>query len=195
MSAVITPTIQSAEMPKFEGLQAKILNFLGAGIDHVRVASAVGCDPSYISQLLADESFALAVSNKRLGQLQQATDRDSRLDGIEDKLITRVEELADSSLNFRKPMEAVRALQTVNSLKRRGAGDVLTTQQHNTIVTLVLPNVVTNKFSVDINNQVIKAGEQTLVTVSSGSVAALAEKSLLELGHDKTSIISEAELF
>ena len=49
---------------------------------------------------------------------------------------------------------------------------------NNTVVTLVLPEVTMGKFIVDINNQVVQAGNQTLVTMSSGSIAPLASSVL-----------------
>ncbi len=191
----------SAPAPVYSGLQAKILNFLGSGIEPARVASAVGCDPSYISQLLAQDEFAAAVSDKRLAALTEATTRDARLNGIEDSLISRTEELVKSPLAFSRPMEAIRALHTVNSMKRRGAGQDTTTHQHTTVVQLVLPQVVRDKFAVpsdpldeftlDINNQVIKTGQQTLVTIASGGVQGLATSllpdSYKEISHESNS--------
>lgn len=174
---------QLAPPAHYEGMKLKILNFLGAGISAERVANAVGCDASYISQLLADTDFAAAVADKRLVQLTEATNRDDRLNGIEDKIISRVEHLVESPLAFSKPMEAIRALHTVNSMKRRGAGDITGAQQHTTIVNLVLPSMITKKFSMqneedfilDINNQVVQVGSQALVTIPSNSVEKLAQ--------------------
>lgn len=159
---------------QYVGMQAKILGFLGSGVSAEKVAAAVGCDPSYISQLLADEEFALAVSDKRLLSLGEATARDDRLNRIEDTIISRTEELIKSPIAFKSPMDAVRALTMVNGLKRRGSEGAMQTTQHSVVVQLVLPQITAQKFTVDVNNQVIKTGEQSLVTIPSGGVQALA---------------------
>ena len=161
--------------PSYTGLQAKILSFLGAGVSAEKVASAVGCDPSYISQLLADSNFAAAVSEHKMVQLQEATNRDARLDSLEDKLIAKVETALESPLAMHKPFEAIRGLQIINSLKRRGSNVDQTVNHNTTIVQLTLPAVAINKFVVDTNNQVVQTGEKTLVTIPSNNVKQLAE--------------------
>lgn len=161
------------------GLQDRICKLLGQGIEPARVASAVGCEQSYISQLLSDEHFKSRVQSLKLDMLQAATERDERLNGLEDKLIKKVDESLANPLQFRTGIEQVRALSMVNNLKRRGANtDGAVTMQNNTIVQLVLPTHIINKFAnkeyqLDINNQVIQAGEQTLVTMQSGSLESM----------------------
>ena len=158
------------------GLQDRICKLLGQGIEAGRVASALGCEQSYISQLLADDQFKERVQSLKLDLLQAATERDERINSLEDKLIKKVDDALANPLQFRTGMEQVRALSMVNNLKRRGANnDGAITQQNNTIVQLVLPTHIVNKFAnkdyqLDINNQVIQAGEQSLVTMQSGSL-------------------------
>jgi transcriptional regulator with XRE-family HTH domain len=163
------------------GLKDKILNFLGAGVSPEKVASAVGVDPSYISQLISDPNFAAEVSDRKLLSLQEATNRDRRLDGLEDKLIDKTEKLLESPLAFSRPMESVRALVMINGLKRRGAQGDSHISQNNTVVNLILPNFITTKFTVDVNNQVVQTGDKTFVTVPSKSVQAMAESHLASL--------------
>jgi hypothetical protein len=114
------------------------------------------------------------VSDKRLLSLGEATARDDRLNRIEDTIISRTEELIKSPIAFKSPMDAVRALTMVNGLKRRGSEGAMQTTQHSVVVQLVLPQITAQKFTVDVNNQVIKTGEQSLVTIPSGGVQALA---------------------
>jgi hypothetical protein len=168
-------------LPAQSGLKDKILNFLGAGVSAEKVASAVGVDPSYISQLIADPNFAAEVSDRKIVALQEATHRDRRLDSLEDKLIDKTEQLIASPLAFNKPMESVRALVMINGLKRRGSNADHHMSQNNTVVNLILPNFITTKFTVDVNNQVVQTGDKTFVTVPSNSVQAMAEKHLASL--------------
>ena len=170
------------QIPKIDGLKERALNFLGLGIDNTRVAQALGCDPSYISQLLADPIFAEEVSMKRLSVLREATDRDDRLNKLEDALIGKTEQLVKSPLHFTRPMETVRALSIINSLKRRGAGESFNTTINNTIVALQLPDVIKSKFVVDVNNQVVEVSETPLITIQSSSMEKLASQSHLKKG-------------
>lgn len=178
--------IMSAVSSFNDGLKGRIMNFLGAGLPAERVASVVGCEPSYISQLLAQEDFANAVMERRLVALQSATERDARLDSLEDTLITRSEKLIESPLAFTKPMEAIRALQVVNSLKRRGSVDMADSPMNQTVVNLILPTITVNKFTakLDSHNQVVQAGEQTLVTIGNGSLNELAESTLKSISQE-----------
>ena len=157
-------------------MQERIINYLGSGISPSQVANAVGCDPSYISQMLANEEIAQAVSAKKMGVLTAVAERDRKLDALEDTLIAKAETALSSPFACIKPMEAIRALHTINSLKRRGD----TVNQHvNTgavTVKVSLPKITMMQFTVDINNQVIKADDTSLVTMASGQVQGLSEK-------------------
>jgi hypothetical protein len=164
----------NAPSVKYAGLQERILNFLGAGIAPERVASAVGCEPSYISQLLSDEEFAKAVSQQKIVQLTELTERDKRLDTIEDRVIDKVEQSLKSPMALLKPMEGIRALQMINSLKRRGSNVDNNVNNTSVSVNIVLPSITLKQFTVDVNNQVIKADDDSLVTIASSQVAQLA---------------------
>jgi hypothetical protein len=73
-------------------------------------------------------------------------------------------------------MEIARIYQIINGAKRRGqsAPESITASQE--VVPLIMPTVITNKFTVNVNNQVIQAGQQPLITVQSGSMQALLSK-------------------
>src|SRR5882672_10943954 len=73
----------------------RVLKLLGQGVEQEVVATAVGVSPSYISQLLADPEFASAVAELRLLNLEAASDRDSKYEALEDKLLKKLDETAD----------------------------------------------------------------------------------------------------
>jgi hypothetical protein len=171
-----------AQHAHYEGLKDRILAFLGAGIPAERVASAVGCEPSYISQLLADENFANEVSQRKVMQLTELTERDKRLDSLEDKVIAKVETALSSPVALLKPMEGIRALQMLNSLKRRGSGVDTNVNSGQVSVSIMLPTITLKQFTIDVNNQVIKADNESLVTIASGQVEKLAEN-ILTIEH------------
>ncbi len=148
----------------YEGTQGKILEMLGNGLAPVIVASAIGVNESYISQLLQEEEFAKQVTERRFLNLQAATSRDRLYDSLEDHLLEKMKDLLP--LMYR-PMEVLRAITVINAAKRRGASAPENTTIHQTVVQLSLPITVLNRFTKDINNQVIAAGEQELITINS----------------------------
>ena len=162
----------------FTGIAGNAIKLLGQGLEVSTVARTLGCDDSYISQLLADDEFKKQVTVMKMDLLQAATNRDRRLDDIEDKIITKVEkDLEANPFAFKSTSDAIRHLSIVNGLKRRGAGadlGVLQNQTGVTVVKLTLNKTVVNKFEaqVDINNQVIKVGDQDMITVSSSTLSA-----------------------
>ena len=148
-------------------IEEKALDLLGAGTPAEQVASALGVVPSRISQLMADEEFAARVVQKRYTSLKKHNDRDSNYDSLEDKLIQKLEK----SLPFMmKPETILRAISVINGATRRGqsAPDQVVNQQ--TIVNLTLPEVITQRFTTNVNNQVIKTGDQDLLTIQSGTL-------------------------
>jgi len=146
----------------YEGTAGRALEMLGNGLAPVVVSSALGISESYISQLLGEEQFSAQVTAKRFANLQAATTRDRDYDSIEDALIAKMKDLLPMMY---KPMEVLRAITVINAAKRRGADAPDNTVVHNTIVQLTLPAAITSRFVTNINNQVIEAGEQELITI------------------------------
>jgi hypothetical protein len=160
------------EMTAWTKTEERALKLLAQNIRPELVAGAVGVTPSAISQLISREDFANELATRKVTSLQSHNDRDAKYDSIEDKLIASFEQ--NMGLMMR-PGELLRALQVVNSLKRRGVPSTETALQNTEVVQLSLPSVVVNRFEVNINNQVIKAGGQSVVTVQSHKMAELAK--------------------
>lgn len=153
--------------------QDRVIQLLGSGLPAEVVATAVGCEPSYISQLLADDEFAKKVSELRIQNLQAATKRDNKWDEIEDKLLDK---LKDSVEYIMKPREILAALATVNSAKRRGATAQESLTINNTVVSLTLPQKAVHNFVVNQTNQVIGVNDQSLLTMPSMNVKSLLQQ-------------------
>jgi hypothetical protein len=153
--------------------QDRVIQLLGSGLSAEVVATAVGCEPSYISQLLADDEFAKKVSELRIQNLQAATKRDNKWDEIEDKLLDK---LKDSVEYIMKPREILAALATVNSAKRRGATAQESLTINNTVVNLTLPQKAVHNFVVNQTNQVIGVNDQSLLTMPSMNVKSLLQQ-------------------
>lgn len=135
---------------------------LGSGVQAELVAATLGCEASYISQLLADDVFREQVITLRVANLTAATERDNRIDGIEDDLLTKLKDSLDYIV---KPREILAAFNVINAAKRRGAGIGQNTVQNNIVVQLTLPTVITQKFITNTKGEIIEVDGQTTVTM------------------------------
>ena len=91
---------------------------LGRGIPAIQVAAAVGCDDSYISQLLSSEEISLQVQVLRAEHFSEFMEQDARVDTAESAALARVETLIPF---ITRPAEAVRVYAVLNAAKRRTA--------------------------------------------------------------------------
>lgn len=157
----------------------RALSLLGQGLGVEIVANAVGVSPSRISQLLSEPEFASRVAELRYANLVKHSAIDAKYDEMESELQARMKDLIPFMM---KPLEVMKALQVINAAKRRGASapEAITAQQN--VVQLVMPTQIINNFTqqaitVNVNNQVVKAGEQELVTVQSANMTKMLEAS------------------
>lgn len=140
------------------------IKLLGAGLGPVDVAKAIGCDPSLVSQWLAEDTVRAQVLALRMESLQLQTQRDKAIDSIEDTLIEKLKE----SVSFLvKPREILQAFAVLNNAKRRGAstaGDINLTQN---IVSITLPPVARQVYLPKTNSQgeVVQVGEEITTTM------------------------------
>jgi hypothetical protein len=150
--------------------ETRALSLLGQGLGPEVVAAAVGVSVSRISQLLSVPEFSAQVAELRYENLAKHNTRDNAYDAMEDSLL---EKLKDCLPYMMRPMEILKAIQIINAAKRRGssAPEHITSQQ--TVVQLLMPTQILQNFTTNINNQVIKAGSQDLVTVQSASMNSL----------------------
>jgi hypothetical protein len=86
---------------------------------------------------------------------------------MEDRLIDK---LADLLPLMMRPMEVLKAIQVINAAKRRGASAPDQVVQQQTFINLNIPTTLIQKFQINQQNHVIQAGEQTLLTLQSGSL-------------------------
>lgn len=150
----------------------QVKELLGNGLSADTVASAVGCSPSYITQLLSDEDFAADVTALRVTHLSANTARDKKIDGIEDKILNALSERMDSGAVY-KVGDLLNAFRIVNSAKRRGvAADTTVMTNNTTIIPLYLPTKAASIYTTTITPQgeVVQVGEQNLTTMSAASL-------------------------
>ena len=171
--------------------ETRALELLGTGAAPEQVAAACGVSVSRISQLLGDTEFAAAVADLRFQSLSKHNTRDAEYDSIEDQLLERMRNLLPLMM---RPMEVLRAITVINGAKRRGASaPSQVTQAGATVVNITLPQIIVDRFTnakivTNSDNQVVQAGEQSLVTMQSGTLL----KELKGQADDKTRIRAEA---
>lgn len=154
-------------------IEERAMSLLGANVSVEATAIALGVTPSRISQLMSEQAFSDSVAQLRYENLQKHNIRDDRYDGLEDSLIDKLEKSLPLML---RPTDILRAIAIINGAKRRGQSAPDSAIDSQTIVNLVLPNAVVQKFTKDINNQVIRAGDQNLLTMQTGDLLATVEK-------------------
>lgn len=191
-SALSDNTTQYTNETQYQGTQLRILELLGTGLSPEIVASAAGVTPSYISQLLSEESFSKQVTQLRFDNLQAASTRDRAYDDIEDKLIEKMRDLLPMMY---KPLEVLRAITVINGAKRRGAAAPENIHINNTVVNLTIPNQILQRFIVNATNQVVEVSgnemtnSQTLVTMPSSQLLGKFKQTtnIKEIDYDSSS--------
>lgn len=152
--------------------ESRALKLLGAGCNPEAVASAVGVSVSRISQLLSSTEFAAAVSDLRFQNLNKHNEVDAKYDSMEARLLDQLEDLLPLMM---RPMEVLKAISVLNAAKRRGQSSPENVTNQSTVVNLTMPTLIMQNFTTNINNQVIKAGNQTLETMQSSNMLAQAK--------------------
>lgn len=170
--------------------EKRALELLGTGgVSQEQVAAALGVTASYISQLMSQEEFAEAVTSARFIALQSHSERDSRYDKVEDALLEKLETTLPL---MHKPLEIARTLQIINGAKRRGAGSPDAGVQKQTVITLVLPTQIIDRFSskTNLSNQVLEVNGQQLLTIQSSTLLDISKESRVAKGetHEQQSI-------
>lgn len=151
----------------------KAKELLGSGLSNEIVASALGVTSGYIGQLWAEEEFASAVIELRTKNLTAHSDRDKKIDSIEDKLIEQLDE-AVSNRQIYKPRDILATFAVVNAARRRGVPAQLSAGLQQPTINLQLPSVVIQHFTTTPQGEVVDVtvNEQkhTLITMPSGQL-------------------------
>lgn len=142
----------------------QVRELLGSGLGPEVVASAVGCDISYISQMLSDEAFASDVALLRTKNLTSHNRRDASIDGIEDKLLQKLDSMISEGV-FYKPRDVLQATVAVNRMIRRGMAPSTQGAVINNVIQIQIPSELLKKFTRNRANEVVAIEDQTLVTM------------------------------
>lgn len=156
-------------------MKEKIKELLGFGLESGVVATAVGCDISYVSQLLSDVEFGAEVQQLKLINFAGHASRDRKYDALEDSLLEKLEGMIPL---IARPMELVRALAIINSAKRRATPDANPSGANGsvTVVNLQLPPALATQIRMNTKNQVLEVNQQSIASLPAAGVSKKLEE-------------------
>ena len=150
--------------------EERALQLLGDSVPPSIVAQSLGVTEGRISQLLSDAGFAAQVSELRYTKAVAHTARDSSYDDLEDTLLERMKDLLPM---MHRPMEVLKAIQVINAAKRRSQSISNPLNEKSNLINLVIPIQVVNRFSTNMQGQVITVDDRELRTIQSGNMDSL----------------------
>lgn len=156
----------------------RIISLLGHGISPTVVASAVGVDPSYVSQLLELPEVQEAVSLARSQSIEENLSIDSTIKQVEK---AAVERLKNQLIFARTPLETARIFQILNSARRHAEET-----SHNGrvsesgAITITLPATAVSQLGIRLNSssQIIEVDGKTMAPMPSKSLSSLSDSKL-----------------
>lgn len=160
-----------------ETLAERIKKLLGQNLPTSVVASAVGCDPSYVSQLLEDEEFKNEVLLARAKRAEGAIARDQLWDSVENMALDKAVQMIPL---VSRPNDLVRLAAMANAAKRRSAEYSGAQETGSAVVNIVLPSIAAVHFQMNAQAQVVE--------VDGRSTAPLATKNLATMMKERKEI-------
>lgn len=153
-------------------MRDQIIELLGKGIPAAQVAAAVGCDDSYISQLLSSPEVYSRVTELRSAHFSEYVAEDEKLNTAEAAALDRVCSLVPF---ITRPTEAVRVFGVLNAAKRRAVNAESSMPVVQT-VSIELPEAARVSFTLTADRQVIEVAGRSMATMPAKSLAARLEE-------------------
>lgn len=149
----------------------KVVKYLSKGLSTTAIAKAVGCEPSYISQLREREDIkAKVAANSAELEVADVT-FDEELEDAEETALARIKrQLPMANLG-----QALVAFRTLNTARRRKDGPVAPVQV-NVNVTLELPSSALPRYVTNQQNEIVEVDGRTLVSAAPQQLANLLEQ-------------------
>ena len=155
-------------------MRERIIEMLGRNIPAMQVAAAVGCDDSYISQIMSDPDVALRVQELRTVYYSEYLEQDKRVDTAESAALQKLETLIPF---ITRPAEAVRVYAVLNAARRRTVdAAAATAQMPAQTVVLDLPAATRVRFTTTQDRQVIEVEGRSLTTMPARNLSQQLEQ-------------------
>ena len=196
--------------------QDRIAGLLVQGMKPAMVATIVGCDPSYISQLLKDEAFLyhLQSLNQELeaGEAPLEADVEDRKQEalfLADKMLAAEHHALDKILKempYLSGRDAIVALDVIGKRKDATLAQAFgpkgnlpaaaTVPGHTTVqVTLTVPNICIPELTLSSNNEIISIGERSVAAMPTATLKqmlAKADEPPLEVSYENHASLAAA---
>lgn len=147
----------------------RVAAFLVQGVGTEEIAGAVGCDPSYVSQL-RDDPEILALMDEEKGKLSaRDVEFDDKLARVEEKAL----DIIERNIGFANPHTALSTFKILNGANRRKS----VIQQNNAQavqVTLVLPVAMIPQYVTNESREIIEVEGRTMLSATPRSIEQLA---------------------
>lgn len=154
-------------------MRDRIIEMLGKGIPATQVASAVGCEDSYISQLLSEENILEQVTQLKAEHFSKYVRQDQLVDDAE---ALALEKMTNLLQYVTKPTEAARVFAVLNAAKRRTVDTINSAVPLAATVMLDLPEAARVRFTITQDKQVIEIEGRSMTTMPASSIAARLEQ-------------------
>lgn len=161
-------------------MEEKIIELLGAGVKPSVVAASVGCDPSYVSQLMEKEEVAARVQDLRAQAAAEMVGKDKDITDIEQLALNRIKTLLPMQTNLALVTKVFQAMN--GARKSTDIGLAQAGAQPSAIVSLSLPAASEVFLKITTDNQVVEIAGRSMVPLPSNQVAQkLREKQAVRL--------------
>lgn len=181
----------------YQGLSAKILNYLKGGATRAQTALALGCDVSTIDHLMQEDDFRGQVEKYITKNFQDAVELDKNLLETEVELAKKIKNFLPLLINLDDVLKTFRVVNgakkaLVRDISPSGAQDVNTQKP----VTLILPKVIINNFIMNPNSEIVEVDGTQLVTLNSSSLDGLIATQQIEDARilEETPVLNIPEL-
>lgn len=155
----------------------QVITYLKNGISPIEISRALGITPGAVTQLMQSPQVSTEIAKMQAEQQARSSAIDAKYDAIEEKLLVQLEKTVPLLM---RPGEIANVLTRINAAKRRGVAHQVA-QGPAQVLQLNIPIALQSKFVVNSANQVVQAGEQTLVTMQSSNIPGLAQTRLSEV--------------
>lgn len=164
------------ELKQYTGIPGRILKMLCSGCSPEEAASAVGVDSSYVRHLKQEPDFIAQIKKQLTENAERAAAIDENYVAIEKQATDKLKTLVPL---IHTPRDLIAIAQFANSAKKKtggvggNGGEEPGTQK---TVKILMPTVILNNFTTNVQNEIVAAGGRTLTTLNSASMASLVGK-------------------
>lgn len=141
-------------------MKEQIIELLANGVGTSATAEAVGCDPSYVSQLA--DLHAAEIAEKKAARFSAFIARDKLLEDAEDLALKKTVQLIPF---ITRPSEAARVFDVLNTAKRKTGAETGANTNGGTIVNINISQAAAVQYVKSADNQIIEMDGRSMATL------------------------------